>query len=261
MRAAQRLEPEIMAHPDIVDDPAAIAEALDIAQQARGRLVEAVIIGGGDLLAMRRDQDVADFERGMLSFTGKRGQFRPAIDRCGQHRLAALDIALRDKADEHAVDIGGMNRLAGQAIARLQRRKGQFDLRVARCATGVVPQADIPGTRLACGIAALDRQRRPMRHIERQHPAAAPAKAQHAMGVVALRFIGEQRMVEPVFALPDQSRQFALVEECAIHAQRIGCGGDHAGHHRAREIDRPEARVEALDMIGMLPLAVAGKPE
>ena len=250
-----------MAHPDIVDDPAAIAETLDITQQARGGLVEAVVIGGGDLFVMRRDQDVADFKRGVLSFTGKRGQFRPAIDWHGQDRIAALDIALRDEADEHAVDIGRMNRLAGQAIARLQRRKGQLDPRIAGCAAGVVPQADIPGTRLACGIAAFDRQRRSVRHVERQDPAAAPAKAQHAVGVIALRFIGEQRVVEPVLALPDQTRQFAFVEECAIHAQRIGCGGDHAGHHRAREIDRPEARVEALDIIGMLPLAVAGKPE
>ena len=54
MSIAQRLEPEVMAHAHIVNDAAAIAEPLDIAQQPRGGLVEAVVIGGGDLLAMRR---------------------------------------------------------------------------------------------------------------------------------------------------------------------------------------------------------------
>lgn len=68
-------------------------------------------------------------------------------------------------------------------------------------------------------------------------------------------------MVEAVLAFPDQARQLSFVEELALDPQRIGRGGNHAGHHRAREIDRPEARIETLDIVGMLPASLAGEPE
>ena len=261
MAVSQRFEPEIMAHPDIVYDPPAVAEPLDIAQQPCGRLVEAVVIGSGHLLAMRRDKYVADFQRRMFALAGDRAHFRPAIDPLGQPFGAPFDIALRHEADEHAVDIAGMDRFAGQAVSRLQRRKGQFDQRVGGGTLRIVPQSHIPGPCLACGVASLDRQRRPVRDVERQHSATAPAEAQHRMRIIALRGIGEQRMVQPVLAIPDQPGEFACVIETAVDAQRVGRGGDDAGHHRAGEVDRPEPRVEPLDVVALLPAPFASEPE
>ena len=210
---------------------------------------------------MRGDQHVADGQHGACAFAPYGGHFGPAIHACWQHGLATLDIALRGQADEHALDIMRMDRLARQGKARCQLGKPQLDLRIGRRTVGIVPQAHIPGPFPAFCIAALDRQRRTMRHVQRQHRAAAPAKTQHAMCVIGPRFIRQQRVVERIFALPDKSGQLALVVEAALHPQRVGRGGDDTRHHRSREIDRPEPRIEPLDMIGMLPAAFAGKPE
>lgn len=130
MLAAQGFEPEVMAHPDIMDHAATIAEALDTAHQPRRRLVETVVIGGGDLLAMRGHQHVADFERGVLPFAFDTRHLGPAVDARGQLRRAALDIAFGHQTDEHPVDIGRVDRFARQAVAGLERREGQLDLRI-----------------------------------------------------------------------------------------------------------------------------------
>ena len=142
----------------------------------------------------------------MGAFAAYAAHLGPAVDACWQLLGAALDIALGHEADEHAIDIARVHGVARQAISRLERRERQFDQGVVRRAAGIIPQSDIPGARIALGVAALDRQRRAMRLVEHDHPAAAPAKFEDAMRVITLRLIGEQGMVQPVFALPDQSR-------------------------------------------------------
>ena len=73
------VEPVIVAHSDIVDDTPAITELLDLPQQARRGLVEAVVIGGCHLLAMGRQEDIADFQHGMLPLAGDIRNLRPGF--------------------------------------------------------------------------------------------------------------------------------------------------------------------------------------
>ncbi len=76
-RARIPFEPEIMAHPDIMIDRAAIAEADDLAQQPRGRLVVGVVIAGRDAQAVRRHQRIADRQRRTGAVAGDAGRSRP----------------------------------------------------------------------------------------------------------------------------------------------------------------------------------------
>ena len=256
-----RPQPEEMTHPDIVQDLVAIAEPLDRAQQPRRGLVVGIVIGGRDALAMRRHQHVSGLEHGAVALAGNVEHLRIAADPGRKRGIAPGDIIGRHERDKHAVDIARMDRFAGQRPAAFERREWQFDLRVGRAAGGVVPQPHIPAARIARRVAALDRQRRAVGLVERRYPLAAPAKAQHAMRIVALRFVGEQRRVERVLAVPDQPNELALVVEFAIDAQTVGSAGDDRGHRRAGEIDGPETRIEALDEIGVLPVAPPGEPE
>jgi hypothetical protein len=68
-------------------------------------------------------------------------------------------------------------------------------------------------------------------------------------------------MVEAVGAFPDQSRQRVGVMELDVDPHGIGRGGDDRGHHRPREIDCPEARVEPLDEVRIFAVAPGGEPE
>src|SRR3546814_9680646 len=67
------------------------------------------------------------------------------------------------------------------------------------------------------------------------------------MPEIAAGLIGEQRMIPAILGLPDQPCQVLPVMEHRLDAQRIGRRRHHARHHRPREIDGPEPRVEALD--------------
>ena len=68
-------------------------------------------------------------------------------------------------------------------------------------------------------------------------------------------------MIEPVLAFPDQPGQITGGHEHRIDPQCISRGGDQRGHHRAGKIDRPEARIEPLYPVSLLPFAGSGKPE
>ena len=163
---------------------------------------------------------------------------------------AASDDAQREAAAGQARNAA--DRLARQAEPAFERGERQGYLRIFGRAHGVVPQPDIPAARRSACIAAFDCERRPVDRVERDQPAAAPPEGEDRVRVVAIGRIGVERMVEPVLALPDQSCKLALVVEFAGHAQRVGRGGDDARHHRAREIDGPEARIETLEEIGLL---------
>ena len=77
--SAERFEPEIVAHPDIVDHPPAIAEMADLADQPRGRLIEAIVVSGRDLLAMLGQHGVADLQHRARAVAGNITHLDPAI--------------------------------------------------------------------------------------------------------------------------------------------------------------------------------------
>ena len=261
MAAARRFEPEIMAHADIMDDPVAIAEGFHRAQQARGRLVETVVVGGGDPLAVGGQHDVPDGQHRALAMAGDVAHFPPAFAARGKRLRTVGDEGCGHEADEHPVDIRRINRLARQAVARLKVRKAQRDDRVFGRADRVIPQSDIPNARRAARIPALDRQRRPVRLVERDDATRTPAKGQDGARIIAVGRIAQQGVIEHVLARPDQSCEFALVVEFAVDPQRVGRGGDDACHHGAGEIDGPEPRIEPLDRVLVLPVATTGEPE
>ncbi len=190
--AALRGQPHEVAHPDIVQQAAAIAQLAGAADQPFGCLIGRVVIGGGHGQPVRRDDHVADFQHGVLAFADDITQFGPALCRCGKRRRAACDIAGRDQRDEHPVDIAGVDRigLGRQNIAARKASKIELDQRIAGGSLGIVPQPDIPGARLPGGITALDRQNRAVDRIERDHSARAPAKRQPGLGIVAIGGIG-----------------------------------------------------------------------
>ncbi len=251
--AALRFQREKVAHPDIVQDTLFVPQRADHADQPRGRLVVGIVVAGGDLFAMRRHLHVADVQHRPLAIAHDAGHLGPARLRRGQAGGAAGHETCWHKADEHAVDIGDMHRFARQAVAAFDVREGQHDLRVFGRAGGVVPQPHIPGARRAACIAPLDGQRRTIGRIERDDTHRPPAKAQRGARIIAVRGVGQQRMVERVRAVPDQPGQLAFVIEIAFNPQRIGCGRGDAGHHRARKVHRPVNGIEPLDMVGVLP--------
>ena len=254
-----------MAHPRIMDDPFAIAERADRTQDSRRGLVVAIVISGRDPLAMRGQQHVADGQHRQMAFAGNRAQFQPAIDSRGQigGRMRGGQISRRGQRDEHPVDIGGVDRIGiGRDVPPdRQRGKGQHDVGILRRAGGIVPQPHEPATGRARRVASFDRQRRAIGGVKRQDPARTPMEAQDRARVIAVGFIGEQRMVERVGAVPDQPRQCVGLVEFGIDPQRIGAGRHHRSDGRAGEIDSPEARIEPLDPVAVLPVAPGGEPE
>ena len=258
VRRDQRHE---MAHPDIMDDPPAIAEVFGGAQDARRGLVVAVVVGRRDLFFVRGDDDVAYFDDRALTLGLHFADRYRTGNLCGQRLAAALHVTVRRERDEHPVDVLGPHDFAGKRPACLKVGKPELDPRILRRSGGIVPQAYIPAACLPQGIAALDGKRWPVCRVERQDACTLPAKSQDAVRVIALRLVGEQRVIEQVLAVPDQPRKLALVQELAIDLQRIGCSGDDTRHHRTREIDSPETRVEPLDPVLVLVGALLGEPE
>ena len=47
----------------------------------------------------------------------------------------------------------------------------------------------------------------------------------------------------------------------AIHPHGLWLGRSDTGHHRPREIDRPEARIKPLYRVGLLTVSLLGEPE
>ena len=239
----------------------AIAEAKHIAHQPRRGLIGAIIIGSRTAKPVRGHDNVTNLKHCAVARADDVGHFHPALSRSGKRGSAAIHVTGRNYRKEHAVNRGGINRLAVAHPAGSNLRKRQFNLRIIGRARAIGPGAHIPGPRCATRVLALNRQRRAVDRIERDHPARTPAKGKRRAGVIAVSLIGEQRMVEPVMAFPDQPGKIALGHKHRIDAQRIGRSGDQRGHHRAREIDRPEARIEPLNPVGFLPLAGRGEPE
>ena len=242
--AAIRLEPEIMAHPDIMVDRPAIAELQAVPQHPRRAEVVEIVIAGRDPEPVLGHQRVARRKHRARTVARDPAQLRPAFGRSRERGIRAAEAG-RHHRHEHPVDVAGPHRILavpppGQS-REVERNRGIF-----RSPLGMVPQPDIPAPGRAGLIPPLDGQGRPVHRVERPQAAAAPPEGKPAAPEIALGLVGEQGMVEAVLGLPDQPRQIVRLVEDAIDPKRIRPRRHHRGHHRPREIDGPEARVEAL---------------
>src|SRR5690606_31018889 len=77
--AVKRREPEIMAHPDIVDDAPSVAELADVAEQPGRRLRAVVVETGRHGEAVRRHDDIADLQHGALARAENIADLYPAL--------------------------------------------------------------------------------------------------------------------------------------------------------------------------------------
>ena len=153
-----------------------------------------------------------------------------------------------DERYKHPVDITWMNRIFSGCPTACQVREGQINLRIAWRPIRIIPKPHIPGLICSRCIAPFDCQRRPIGLIKRHQSARLPTKAQRCARIVERSFISEQRVIERVFAFPDQPCKITLVEELAIHLQRIGRWNRRRCHHGPREVDSPKAWIEPLDI-------------
>ena len=250
-----------MAHPDIMDDRPAIAELERVAQQPRGGEIVAVVIAPGDADAMFGDDYIADRDHRARAFAADRAHLRPALGRRSEQCVRPAVIA-RDERDEHPVDIPRPHRVRLRRQHEPADDAGEVDRdqRILGHALGIIPQPHVPGPRIAVPVAPLDRQHRAVDRIERAHPARAPAEREPAIAEIARGLISEQRMIPAILGFPDQPGEIVGAIEDAIDAQRIGRDRRHRRHHRPREVDRPETRVEALDHPSRLMPPFAAQP-
>ena len=255
MPAIHRFEPEIMAHPDIVIDRIAITQSMDLAQQAFGCLIVAVIISGCHFEPVFGQHYIAGIKHDLRPVAAYAAQFDPSFGR-GRKMTRSTGINRRDQRQKHLVDIACIDRvrLPGQKEAAVEFAEIQGNLGIFRRTAGIVPQPHIPAFRPPRGIAPRKRQRRTVDGIQRHQAMRAPAKAQRKTPVIPVGFIGEKRMVPTVFAFPDQTREIVFFVKNRIGAQAIRAGGHHRSHHRSGEIDRPETGVEAHHRTALLPL-------
>ena len=100
-----------MAHPHVMDNAPAIAEAANIAQQTVGIEIVAVVIGGCDLHAMGRDDHIADFQHRAMACTADIAQLRPAVGPRGQRGVIARHEPGRRQRYEHAIDVARIDGL------------------------------------------------------------------------------------------------------------------------------------------------------
>ncbi|MEQ8772662.1 MAG: hypothetical protein RIC51_07480 [Erythrobacter sp.] len=68
-------------------------------------------------------------------------------------------------------------------------------------------------------------------------------------------------MIETVNAFPDQADELAFVVQFDIYLDLVSARRDYRGHGGAREINGPEAWVEALDESRLLRPPISCKPE
>ena len=111
MRIAQRLEPKIMAHADIMVDCPAIAQGKNLPYQTRGRLVISIIISRRHFQIMFGDHHIAHIQHHARAIAADFAQFDPAF--CRGTQTAGLScIAWRNKRDEHPVNVAREHRVA-----------------------------------------------------------------------------------------------------------------------------------------------------
>ncbi|MCY1171383.1 hypothetical protein D9M73_114920 [compost metagenome] len=247
------LEPQIMAHPQIMDDASAIAQQQRVAQQPRGRQVVTVVIATRDLQTVLGHHHIANRQHRPRPVAHDLRQLDPRLDRARQRRTPAIETG-RHQRYEHPVDIPRPHRIGLIRQHKPTRQVGKVDRdgRILGRSHRIIPQSHIPGARRTTGIAPLDRQHRAVDRIERHHPRRSPAEPEPTPAKIACRLIAQQRMIVAILRFPDQPRQIARGIEHRIDAQRIRRAGRHRRHHRPRKIDRPKARIEprhdALDL-------------
>ena len=238
-------KPERMAHPQVMQDRTAIPQPQHLVQQPRGRQIVAVVIAAGDAQRMLRHHHVADREDAARSGATHSGQFDPTLLTGGQ-RIGRPGIAGRRQRHEHPVDVPGEHRVG---LGRQQEPAGELgevdrDHRILGRADRIVPQAHVPGSRIARGIATLNRQYGAIDGVERHQRRRPPAERERTAPEIAHGLVPQQRMVETVLRFPDQPDQLVGVVEHRIDAERIGSDRRHRRHRRAREVDRPVSGIE-----------------
>ena len=209
------------------------------------------------------DHDVTHRQHGFVTLASHTRKLDPTAVFVGQRRRVALRKTRRRQRDEQAIDIAWLDpvRIGWKRKSALQRRERQNHLRVGRCSDRVVPKPHVPRARYPGRVAPLNRQRRAVDSVKRDQPRRAPAECQRQPRIIPRRFISEQRMIPAVLAFPDQAYQIVGLAEHRIDPQGVGRQRCHAGHGWTREIDRPEARIEALDRVCLLHRASTREPE
>ncbi len=218
-RAARvSFEPEIVAHPDIMVDRAAIAERQYLAQHPLRRLVIGVVVARCDRQGVLGHHDIADLKDRSRSVARDVAQFDPPLGRAGKRRRARVEIGW-DEGDKQPVYVVRPHRvgLARKQKPAIQRIEVKVDDRVLGTSARIVPQPHIPAARGATGIAPLDGQRWAIDRIERHDAAAPPAEGQAAMAVVPPGFVSEKRMIPVILRVPDQSCQIATPIKHGVH--------------------------------------------
>ena len=214
-----------MAHPHIMVDRTAIAELKHAAQQSRRRLVVAVVKAGCHRQAVRRNNDVTNQNGRRWAITQDFADCHPALGRCGELRINA-GVGWRNQRDEHTVDVTSKDRigLARKTKTTRQRIKIKADDRVTAASGCVIPKPHIPASRMTRRITPLNCKRRAVDRIKRHDPGRLPTKAEVTPAIVKRRFIGEQRMIKPILALPDQPGQIIGLVEHSSNVERIRPG-------------------------------------
>ena len=262
VRAGGRIPADLeeVADADIMVDPAGVAQGGNAADQARWGHVVAVVVAGRDPQPVRRDDGIADRQRRRRPVAGEVGQRHGGVNGSRQWTVYAA-IPVRHEGNDHPVDIPGEDHRTAGREAGGDRIEVEGDDGVSRGADGIVPQPDIPRAGGPAGVAPLEREGRAVDSIERHHPAfGLPAEAQRAAAIVTFGGVAEQRMIEAIDRLPDQSGKIIRPQEAEVDADRSRCRGRRRGHHRAREIDRPETRVEPLEPVASLLIGGGGEP-
>jgi hypothetical protein len=98
----------------------------------------------------------------------------------------------------------------------------QHNLRVGLRADWHSSRAGQTSFWLPIRVAPFNRQRRAIDRIERHDPLRTPAESQREMTVIAVGFIGEQRMIPLILAFPDQAGKVIAAVKGAIDPQRFG---------------------------------------
>src|SRR3546814_1899090 len=97
-----------MAHPDIMDDIAAIAELHHLPHQPRRGEMIAIVIAACDPKAVLGHHHIADREHRSRPRAGDLAHLRPALRRRRQHPIAAV-IA---RSEEHTSELQSLMRLS-----------------------------------------------------------------------------------------------------------------------------------------------------